>query len=142
MTRQTDLAKIHMAKKQLGLDDDTYRQILWQVGKVESAADLDLAGRSKLIQHFKDKGWKPKRSKKYSPKSRHKDEKNQADKIRALWITMHNQGIVRDGSEQALNHYINRMVAVAQVGWLHGKKANTIIESLKQWQARALAEKG
>lgn len=37
--RRADLAQIHIAIKDLGLDDDTYRAILWTVARVKSAAD-------------------------------------------------------------------------------------------------------
>ena len=57
--RRRDLATIHMAKAQLGMADDAYRAILWSVARVRSSADLDQAGRSKLLDHFKACGWKP-----------------------------------------------------------------------------------
>ena len=40
--RNKDLAKIHIAKKQLGLDDDSYRAMLQMVAGVNSAAHLIL----------------------------------------------------------------------------------------------------
>jgi len=58
--RRRDLATIHMAKAQIGMADDAYRDILWSVARVRSSADLDQAGRSKLLDHFKACGWKPK----------------------------------------------------------------------------------
>jgi len=61
--RKRDLALIHVAKKQLGLDDDTYRDVLWTVGKVRSAADLDGYGREQLLTHFKRLGFKVVRQK-------------------------------------------------------------------------------
>ena len=57
--RRRDLATIHMAKAQLGMDDDAYRAILWSVTRVKSSADLDWAGRSKMIDHLKACGWAP-----------------------------------------------------------------------------------
>lgn len=57
--RRRDLATIHLAKKQLCMEDDTYRALLWTIGRVNSSADLDQAGRSKLLDHFKTCGWKP-----------------------------------------------------------------------------------
>ena len=57
--RRRDLATIHMAKKQLGMDDAAYRDILWSVARVRSSSELDQAGRSKLLDHFKACGWKP-----------------------------------------------------------------------------------
>jgi phage gp16-like protein len=50
--RRSELAKIHIAKAQLGLDDDTYHDILWTLSRVKSSADLDSQGRFKLLAHF------------------------------------------------------------------------------------------
>src|SRR5690606_5554717 len=47
-----------IAKKDLGLDDETYRQMLWTIGRVHSSADLDHAGRRKVIEHLNARGWK------------------------------------------------------------------------------------
>jgi len=55
--RRRDLAMIHCAKKELGLDDDLYRCVLKQVCGVESAADLDEPNRRKLLAYFRGKGW-------------------------------------------------------------------------------------
>lgn len=57
--RNAELAKIHIAKAQLDLDEKTYRDILWKVGRVTSSADLDAAGRQKLMRHFATLGWRP-----------------------------------------------------------------------------------
>jgi len=57
--RRRDLATIHMAKAQLGMDDAAYRDILWTIARVRSSADLDQAGRNKLLDHLKACGWKP-----------------------------------------------------------------------------------
>lgn len=58
--RNGALAQIHIAKAQLGLDDDTYRDMLWAVARVRSAADLDHAGRDKVLAHLRASGFKPK----------------------------------------------------------------------------------
>lgn len=57
--RPSALAQIHIAKKELGLDDDTYRAMLFGVARVHSAKDLDHAGREKVLAHLKRSGWKP-----------------------------------------------------------------------------------
>ena len=59
--RRNELAKIHMAKKGLGLDDEEYRDVLWTVCRVRSAKDLDSYGRHRLLAHFRERGWRPKR---------------------------------------------------------------------------------
>jgi phage gp16-like protein len=55
--RRAELGAIHIAKKQLGLDEETYRQMLWTVGRVRSAADLDDAGRARVIDHLRARGF-------------------------------------------------------------------------------------
>lgn len=53
--RRAELAKIHLQAKQLGLDTDTYRDVLRMVAGVDSARDLDAAGRQRVIRHFNSK---------------------------------------------------------------------------------------
>lgn len=50
--RNRELGRIHILKAQLGLDDDQYRTMLWVVGRVESAKDLDPHGRRQVIEHL------------------------------------------------------------------------------------------
>ncbi len=57
--RRKDLAIIHIAKKQLCMDDGTYRKMLLNVAGASSAADLDGLGRSAVIAHLKSCGFKP-----------------------------------------------------------------------------------
>lgn len=56
--RRRELAKIHIAKAQLGLDDDTYRAMLWTLGRVRSAADLGAEGRRQVLDHLKSRGFR------------------------------------------------------------------------------------
>lgn len=56
-TRKNDLARIHMAKAALGLDDDTYRAALRAAAGVDSSSKLDSAGRQRVIAHFIKCGW-------------------------------------------------------------------------------------
>jgi phage gp16-like protein len=60
--RQSELAIIHIARQELGLDDETYRAMLHMCARVTSSADLDHAGRAKVIEHLKSRGWKPKKA--------------------------------------------------------------------------------
>jgi phage gp16-like protein len=58
--RKSELAQIHIAKVQLGLDDDAYRAILTQVTGKTSSKDLTWQGRKALLDHFKKIGFKVK----------------------------------------------------------------------------------
>lgn len=55
--RTKQLAAIHAGKRDLGLDDDAYRLMLHTVAGVDSAADLDAAGRRKVLDHMRKTGW-------------------------------------------------------------------------------------
>jgi len=61
--RNNELAQIHIARQQLGMDDDTYRNVLWTVARVRSSRDLDWSGRKRVLDHMKACGFKvrPKR---------------------------------------------------------------------------------
>lgn len=59
-TRSADLAMIHIAKKELGLDDETYRGMLFTVARVNSSSELDQAGRDAVLAHMKARGWQSK----------------------------------------------------------------------------------
>ncbi|MDP2153824.1 MAG: regulatory protein GemA [Methylotenera sp.] len=61
-SRTSELAKIHIAKKQLGLDDETYRSMLFTVARVKSSSELDQAGRDAVLAHMKARGWQSKTS--------------------------------------------------------------------------------
>lgn len=140
MSRQTELAQIHIARKDLGMEDDAYRAMLIDVAKVDSSAKLDFAGRHAVIHRMKQLGWKPKR-KKIGPKSRRVT--SQADKIRALWIELHELEIVRDKSEAALMKYVRRMTngQYAAPQFCDAATASRMIETLKKWKHRELKKR-
>ncbi len=56
--RNSELAQIHIARAQLGMDDDTYRNVLWTVARVRSSKDLDWSGRKRVLDHMKACGFK------------------------------------------------------------------------------------
>ena len=62
----SSLAKIHIAKSQLGLDDETYRALLARVAGVRSAKDLSPRQIVAVIAEFERLGWKPKTARKTS----------------------------------------------------------------------------
>ncbi|MFZ6644444.1 gp16 family protein [Undibacterium sp. TJN25] len=57
--RKAELAQIHIAKLQLALEDDAYRDILRQVTGKASSKDLSWQERKVLLDHFKKIGFKP-----------------------------------------------------------------------------------
>ena len=56
--KRREITLIHIAKQQLGMDDETYRAMLWTVARVKSSIELDFAGRKKVLDHLKACGFK------------------------------------------------------------------------------------
>lgn len=132
--RNAELAQIHIARAQLGIDEDTYRAVLWTVARVRSSKDLDWTGRKKLLEHFKAKGWKPappKRAKAATPAS-----KGQEGMIRALWADLHAAGKVRVDTDAALSVWLVRNKWPQRIEWLSSTQMTSAIEGLKKWLAR------
>ena len=136
--RRIELAQIHMAAEHLGMDtadknpDSDYRSMLWTCARVRSAADLDFAGRRKVIEHLKSRGWKPTKAK----HSKHHDDKL-TRKILALWLELRDQGVIQDASNRALATFCNQVAGVARPEWCNNKQAEAVIEGLKAWLKRA-----
>ncbi len=54
--RRSELAAIHIAKAELQLDREAYEAIVRRVGGVTSSADLDQAGRRRLLDELRRMG--------------------------------------------------------------------------------------
>lgn len=132
--RRAELAQIHIAKTQLGLDEDTYRAMLWSVGRVKSSADLDWSGRKRVLDHLKASGFKPGKPK--APTGGQTAYDRQAGKIRALWLELAAAGALRDASDRARDTWILRQTGIQRVEWLTNTQCAACIEALKKWLAR------
>jgi len=110
------LAVIHIVKKELGLNDAEYRDILWRVAGVRSAKDLDERNFRKLMYYFV-------RSKYYwiNPYGLTIKQK--------LYIKYLAKGLSWD--EEHLKNFINKYYHKSDLDKLTRKEAIKLIESLK-----------
>lgn len=131
--RKAMLGKLHIAKKQLALDEDDYRQILFDEAGVESAADADKAGLEAVLRRFQALGFKP------LPKrgGRAQAQSPMARKARALWISLYHLGEVRNRSEKALEAFATRQLKCEAMAWANQREAAKLIEALKAMAIRA-----
>jgi phage gp16-like protein len=127
------LAKVHVAKKVLGLDDDTYRAVLLRVAGETSAANCSDAQLVALVKEFEAKGFTAK-AKKPSPRPA---DHPLALKARAMWISLYQLGVVENPSEQALEAFACRQLGVAKLQWANQREGNKLIEALKAMAERA-----
>lgn len=131
--RRAMLAKVHIAKKALSLDEETYRAVIQRLtnGRADSAKALSDAALNDLLQEFKRLGWQ---AQKAAPRTAAKDLL--AGKVRALWMALAEAGVVRDRSEAALRGYVQRMTGTSDLRFCDAGQKGRLIESLKQWAAR------
>lgn len=144
--RGRDLALIHIAAQQLGLrrpdDDSAYRDMLWSVARVRSAADLDAGGRAAVLRHLEGCGWRPTGDRAGKPGAYRKG--TPAALIRWLWTQLHQAGKVEVNTDRALRRYVAQHAGVRPAGQvtelapqhLSKGEAHQVIEQLKAWLGR------
>ena len=139
---------IHIAKQKLAMDEYSYRAILERVTGKTSCKEMSVAELMKVEAEMEAKGFKKTSRRNHSPSGKSAVVKsNIAYKIRAIWIEMSKQGMLRDGSERALNAWVRGVVnpiyqkrgqniQILNVGALDNQMASLVLEMLKRWQAR------
>ena len=140
MTKQRLIQLIHIARSDLQMDEDTYRQMLQGLTGTASTKGMDLPQLTKVLDSMKKKGFRVK------PAGNAKtgialDDHPQSRKIRALWLDMATAGVIRDSSEQALALGVKRETGISALRWLSNEQASSVIEKLKKWQRRAAGVK-
>ena len=119
--RNRELAAIHCAKRDLGLDDETYRLMLEQVAGVLSSRELDEAGRRKVLDHLRTKG-APK-SKAHPGKPHNFDIKPELAKIEALLAEAKREWAYADGIAR-------NMFGVERCAWLTPDQLRAVLTAL------------
>ena len=125
-------AAIHVAKKQLNLDDDTYRAICLRVTGKHSSAAMSEGERLRLIDEFRRQGFKT-----TSKGGRKRLEGKFAGKLQALWIAGWNLGVFHNRADEALIKFVQGQTGLDDVRFVHHAfDARSAIEGLKKWIER------
>lgn len=118
----------HVAKKQLGLDDVSYRAIL-SAGGVESAKDIKTSAQfNRIMLAFQKAG--------FQTRSNHDSLDPLTSKCYAIWCELYEMGAVEDKSLKAMKSYMSRMLGAQDI--YRNDQKSRVIESLKKWKARVL----
>lgn len=146
MSRQADLAKIHIARKDLNLDNDLYRQIVREIGGASSGSSKDLTptGSARLLAHFQKLGWKPRPAKNKAPTATTTPAGDVVSLIPKIWAALVDAGVVRTADPVALRTWLRsntRRYHPQNAGWEEAKflpkpVVIKVVESLKQWAKR------
>lgn len=130
--RRAMLAKVHLAKKQLGLNESDYRAVLERVSGVASCSAMSDAALHDVIAEFQRLGWKA-----IVPAAKRGADHPAAKKARALWICLHQLGVVRNPSERALEAFAQRQLGCDRLQWADQALTYKLIEALKAMAERA-----
>ncbi|HHX3383074.1 TPA: gp16 family protein [Salmonella enterica] len=143
MDRDRLISTIHVAKRELRLDEDTYKDALRTATGKTSCRDMTVSELSRVLTAFQKRGFKV-RSK---PQNRALKPATVTAKIRAIWRLMHAQGFLSSDSEAALNGWVRKQTApqnggegVANYQWLERESAlaSDMLERLKRWHRREM----
>ncbi|OON62304.1 GemA protein [Massilia sp. KIM] len=124
MPRNPSLAKIHIAKKELGLDDETYRAMLQQHGGVTSSKDLTPLGAARVLQHLEKSGFKPKVKASYG--KRPNPPARRAALIRKIEAQLTHAGRPWSYADAMAQ----RMFKIVKVDWLDEEQLGKIVAAL------------
>ncbi len=122
-TRRRLLAQVHIAAKELGLDEETYRAVLKRIAGVSSAAQASDAQLRAVLDEFARRGWKRRRIR--------PSRKPHVRKVWAMWAELKRRGIWRDRRRSSLRAFVKRQTGVEDPEWLTPEEANAVIEALK-----------
>ncbi len=131
VTRNASLAKIHIAKEQLCLDDDTYRDVLERVTGKRSSSGMTETARGLVIAEFKRMGWSG------GFGTIKKSQKGYVRKVYALWGDLKRSGIWREDGVKSLRAFVKKMTDCDDPEWMTYAQASRVIEALKKMKARA-----
>ena len=132
--RRVMIAKIHLAKKQLALAEESYRAILERITGLDSAGKMRVDQLDAVLREFARLGWRAKPATKRSAQP-------QIRMIHAVWADICKlQG---RGDEAALRAFVRRQTKTADhpdgvdsPNFLTAPLANRVLEGLKAWRAR------
>ncbi|WP_141070447.1 gp16 family protein, partial [Escherichia coli] len=96
------ISAIHVAKRELALDDETYTSALLAATGKTSCRDMSPDELSRVLDVFKKRGFKVRQN----PVNRALKPGTVTAKIRAIWKVMLRQGFITDGAETALNRWV------------------------------------
>lgn len=131
--RRAMLAKVHVAKKQLRLADDDYRQMMLDSTGRTSAGDCTEGELERLLKRFEAVGFKPlAKAGKASRPAQHPV----ARKARALWISLYHLCAIDNPSEQALEAFAKRQLKCEKLVWADQRQGFRLLEALKAMATR------
>lgn len=137
MISNSQKAILHVAKGKLGMNDDTYRQVLARIAGVTTSSDLDRAGFEAVMGFFEYCGFQPidNSAPRYGNRAGMATFA-QIELIRELWREIHRD---RACDDEALAGWLRKYQKVDSLRFLTMDGGRKAIVALKAWKARPKA---
>jgi hypothetical protein len=138
----TPLALLHVARRELGFEEEDWRAMLTRVTGLSSLRAMDEAQRQAVLAELKRLGFRLRRTR--GGRAAPVAAKPYQRQIHALWRSCHALGEIENGSREALRAFCKRFVAhgVTAVSvdpdLLSWEQARPVIEALKRIEARGI----
>lgn len=123
-TRNMQLSKIHIAKKDLGIDDETYRALLMRVTGAQSAKALKQSQMDAVLREFERLGWKPKKNPGRATPNASPERDKLVKKIGAFLTDAGRTWAYADGMSL-------RMYKVERTEWLNPEQLRGVVAALQ-----------
>lgn len=136
MPTEKQLGLIHVAKKKLGLDEETYLHILKEAGGVKSAKDLDNYGFEEVLAYLNRLGFRSTSSARHFGRRAGMASPSQIGLIRQLWA----EWAGGEDPEKGLNAWLERSYHVSALRFLPADKAGKAITGLRAMLKRKTGE--
>jgi hypothetical protein len=127
---------IHVARRQLGLQEEDYRAILKLYGQVEHAAELCLPGFNLVMTRFGELGFRSTSPRRPAAPRLGMASPGQVALIRALWTDY----TVGKGTEAELGKWLEGHFTISAVQFLTADTAPKVIGALRAMNKRRAAK--
>lgn len=122
------IRQVHVARRQLGLDEADYRATLRAATGKDSSALMTEKELAEAVDAFERLGFR--RTFKGAPDGR-KSPRAGVRLIFGLWTELGRKGLIEHADRKALFAFVKRMTDVDHPDWLDNAQANKVIEALK-----------
>lgn len=140
--RNGALARIHILKKECGLTDDEYRDLIQLLtnGQKRSAGDCDHTERERIAAHLANLRGRLRPNAAQPPRAARKALSGPQRKVFALWKRLESGGALQSGEYRSLRAFVHRQTGLSDLAFCDGQACSTLIESLKAWAKRLSIE--
>lgn len=129
--RRSMIAKINVARQQMNMVEDDYRQLLFDTTGKLSLKDCSEPQLAQMVDALKRKGFRP-----LQAGSKGAAQHPMARKARALWISLHHLGVIHNPGEPALEAFAKKQLGCEHFAWAKQSDAYKLIEALKNMAIR------